>query len=127
MNVTSALVLGILIGWLLEWAIDWFYWRRPTQNTAPSGRSAKKDTKKIFRYDQRPADADDLKKVQGVGPAIEKQLNNAGIYKYEQLAQLSPNEFDKAMDKLLKRVLSQRSIMRQARDLANKKSIKAAS
>ncbi|MEY2817141.1 MAG: hypothetical protein ACKOBL_16085 [Chloroflexota bacterium] len=127
MNVTSALVLGILIGWLLEWAIDWFYWRRPTQNTAHSGRSAKKDTKKIFRYDQRPADADDLKKVQGVGPAIEKQLNNAGIYKYEQLAQLSPNEFDKAMDKLLKRVLSQRSIMRQARDLANKKSIKAAS
>lgn len=127
MNVASALVLGILIGWLLEWAIDWFFWRRPAGKTVRSSPAAKKTSKKVNRYDQRPVDADDLKKVQGVGPAIEKQLNSAGIYKYEQLAQLSPGEFDKAMDKLLKRVLSRRSIMRQARDLANKKPTKAVS
>jgi len=34
--------------------------------------------------------ADDLKKLQGVSPAIEKQLNDLGIFHYWQLAELSP-------------------------------------
>ncbi|HZP77125.1 MAG TPA: 30S ribosomal protein S2 [Pseudolabrys sp.] len=34
--------------------------------------------------------ADDLKKLQGVSPAIEKQLNDLGIFHYWQIAELSP-------------------------------------
>src|ERR1700739_2319799 len=34
--------------------------------------------------------ADDLKKLPGVSPAIEKQLNDLGIFHYQQLAELSP-------------------------------------
>jgi small subunit ribosomal protein S2 len=34
--------------------------------------------------------ADDLKKLPGVSPAIEKQLNDLGIFHYTQLAELSP-------------------------------------
>jgi small subunit ribosomal protein S2 len=34
--------------------------------------------------------ADDLKKLPGVSPAIEKQLNDLGIFHYTQIAELSP-------------------------------------
>jgi small subunit ribosomal protein S2 len=33
--------------------------------------------------------ADDLKKLPGISPAIEKQLNDLGIFHYSQIAQLS--------------------------------------
>ena len=33
--------------------------------------------------------ADDLKKLPGVSPAIEKQLNDLGIFHYTQIAELS--------------------------------------
>ena len=35
-----------------------------------------------------PAEKDDLKKIQGVGPFIEEKLNDLGIYTFEQLSQL---------------------------------------
>ena len=34
--------------------------------------------------------ADDLKKLPGISPAIEKQLNDLGIFHYSQIAELSP-------------------------------------
>jgi small subunit ribosomal protein S2 len=34
--------------------------------------------------------ADDLKKLTGISPAIEKQLNDLGIFHYTQIAELSP-------------------------------------
>jgi small subunit ribosomal protein S2 len=34
--------------------------------------------------------ADDLKKLPGVSPAIEKQLNDLGIFHFQQIADLSP-------------------------------------
>ena len=33
-----------------------------------------------------PKDADDLKLIKGVGPGLEKQLNDLGIYRFRQLA-----------------------------------------
>ncbi|MGH6676572.1 MAG: 30S ribosomal protein S2, partial [Xanthobacteraceae bacterium] len=33
--------------------------------------------------------ADDLKKLSGVSPAIEKKLNDLGIFHYQQIAELS--------------------------------------
>jgi small subunit ribosomal protein S2 len=35
--------------------------------------------------------ADDLKRLPGVSPAIEKQLNDLGIFHYQQIAELSAN------------------------------------
>lgn len=124
MNIAIALVLGILIGWLIEWVIDWFYWRRPRQEpAAPSAvpASAPVPTQKI-RYKTRPADADDLKKVKGIGPVIEKRLNKAGIYKYEQIAELTLDEFEEALGDLLQRFISSRTIIGHSRELAEQKS-----
>ena len=42
-------------------------------------------------YSDPPAEIDDLKVLKGVGPSLEVQLHNLGVYKFEQLA-----SFDRA-------------------------------
>lgn len=119
MNIAIAVVLGLLIGWLIEWVIDWFYWRRPREEK-PLPASTPVMTQKI-KYKTAPADADDLKKIKGVGPVIAKRLNVAGIYKYEQLADLTLDEFEEALGDLLQRFINERAILRHARELADQK------
>jgi len=120
MNIAIAIVLGILIGWLIEWVIDWFYWRRPRREPAGESAAIPVPTQRI-RYESPPADADDLIAIKGIGPVIAKRLNQAGIYKFEQLAELTLDEFEEALGDLLQRFINERSILRQARELADKK------
>ncbi len=120
MNTAVALVLGLLIGWLIEWIIDWFYWRRPRQEPVPEPAAPAPPTK-IERFTTPPANPDDFTVIKGIGPVISKRLNQAGIYTYEQLAELTLDEFEEALGDLLQRFINERSILRQARELASKK------
>ena len=46
----------------------------------------------------KPSDSgsrDNLKKISGIGPALEKKLNDAGIYRYRQIADLTQDEMDR--------------------------------
>jgi len=45
-------------------------------------------------------DRDDLQKIKGVGPAIEKTLNDLGIRRYEQIATMSEFEIDRVARQL---------------------------
>ncbi len=45
-------------------------------------------------------EADDLKKISGVGPVLEQKLNKMGIYHYEQIANLSVTEISAIDDAL---------------------------
>lgn len=119
MNIAIAVVLGLLIGWLIEWVIDWFYWRRPRDEKALPA-STPVVTQRV-RYSSPPSDADDLKKIKGVGPVIAKRLNSAGIYKFEQIADLTLDEFEEALGDLLQRFINERAILRHARELADQK------
>jgi len=54
-----------------------------------------------------PADADpdtgsrdDLQKIKGVGPAIEKTLNKLGIYRFHQISEMSEYDIDRVAQKL---------------------------
>jgi predicted flap endonuclease-1-like 5' DNA nuclease len=40
-------------------------------------------------FDQRPEWVDDLKRIEGVGPRLERQLNQFGIYQFRQIAHWS--------------------------------------
>jgi hypothetical protein len=64
---------------------------------------------------------EDFKLIHGIGPGIESRLWNAGILKYEQLANLSPEEIYKALGDLVglrvEKIIRQNWIG-QARDLA---------
>ena len=43
---------------------------------------------------QRPAEVDDLKRIKGIGPVLERVLNENGIYQYRQLARFSPQDVE---------------------------------
>ncbi|NJN80317.1 MAG: hypothetical protein HC797_07505 [Anaerolineales bacterium] len=120
MNIAIALVLGLLIGWLIEWVIDWFYWRRPRDEKNEVAVTTPVMTQKV-KYKTKPAHADDLKTIRGIGPVIEIRLNSAGIYTFEQLANLTLDEFEEALGDLLQHFINERAILRQARELAEQK------
>ncbi len=44
------------------------------------------DSWKPAGFSEKPADSDDLKRIKGVGPVIEKTLNGLGIYQFKQIA-----------------------------------------
>ena len=55
-------------------------------------RSSNSDPKPTNLLRKKPADADDLKRISGVGPKLEKMLNKIGIYRFEQIAALRAKE-----------------------------------
>ena len=103
MNVLAVLVLGLLIGWLAEWVIDWFYWRNRIRPVAEENANLKEKIKSLeARKNKRSqqsktkpirdrAGKDNLQAIKGIGPVIAKRLNDAGVYTFEELAQLTPD------------------------------------
>lgn len=43
---------------------------------------------------------DDLQKIKGIGPSIEKTLNELGVYRYHQIAEMSEYEIDRVAQQL---------------------------
>ncbi len=41
-------------------------------------------------FEGRPEDADDLKRIKGVGPKLEEMLNGMGIFRFAQIAEFEP-------------------------------------
>ena len=122
MNAIVALVLGIVIGWLVEWVIDWFYWRRAEKKSERPSAATPVLTKRTSRRNAPPpANPDDLTVIKGIGPVIAQQLNDEGIYTYEQLAELTEDEFEDALGDLLEKFFNERTILRQAREFAEKR------
>lgn len=58
------------------------------------------DEKLGMVYDSAPAEVDDLKEINGVGPGIEEKLNEIGVYRFEQIANWTEEhiaEFDEKL------------------------------
>ena len=98
------LVAGLIIGWLIEWLIDWCCWRKKYQTI----------------YDQLEALKDDLKVIKGVGKIIEKRLNDAGIFTFKRLSELSQPEIEKIIGKA-QNLSDEKDIIKQAKKMAKKK------
>jgi predicted flap endonuclease-1-like 5' DNA nuclease len=54
------------------------------------------ETDSVDESDQR----DNLKKIKGVGPAIEKTLNEMGIVRFQQIADMSEYDIDRVAQRL---------------------------
>ena len=95
MNTLFTFILGLLVGWLIEWLIDYFYWRRRyAEKEVVHARQTTSESRvaPVSTVESRPAvkaAPDDLKIVKGIGPVIERKLNDAGIYTFEQLGNLT--------------------------------------
>jgi len=49
---------------------------------------------KLGKFDPTSQKADDLKKISGVGPVLEKTLNQIGLYTFEQVSKMTKTEYD---------------------------------
>ncbi|WP_424981161.1 30S ribosomal protein S2 [Maritalea sp. S77] len=65
---------------------------------APAAEEAKADETPLF--DKPAADADDLKKISGVGPVLEQKLNDLGIYTFAQIANFSAEDIANVDERL---------------------------
>jgi len=50
--------------------------------------------------EQQPSLRDDLKQIKGVGPAIEKTLNDMGIFRFQQIADMTEYDIDRVAERL---------------------------
>ena len=69
------------------------------------------------------ADADDLKQINGIGPAYEKRLNEVGIYTYEQISKLKAADRDElsAIDGITREKIETEEWVKQAKALLKDK------
>jgi predicted flap endonuclease-1-like 5' DNA nuclease len=78
------------------------------------------ETRRILDEDAESADdKDDLKQIKGVGPAIEKTLNELGIFSFNQIAEMSEYEIDRVAQRLkgFRSRIYRQDWIGQARDL----------
>lgn len=127
MNTLFTFILGLLIGWLIEWLIDYIYWRRRyAKKEVVSARQTMSESRvaSVSTVESLPAvkaAPDDLKIVKGIGPVIERKLNDAGIYTFEQLGNLTAADLRRILGNAIERLSDEESLLQQARDLARRK------
>lgn len=134
MNIAAVFVLGLLVGWLVEWVIDWFYWRsrfdpiaqenaRLKENIASlEAKKGKRSPSSKTRPIRDRAGQDNLEAIKGIGPVIARRLNDAGVYTFEELAKLTPQELEEILGSLIKRFFPREdSMIVQAREFAQQK------
>ena len=63
-------------------------------DAAPAAETKATDLKGFQGLSEPEGEADDLKKIDGVGPVIEKKLNELGIYHFKQIAELKKEQAD---------------------------------
>jgi large subunit ribosomal protein L21 len=127
MSPLFTFILGLLIGWLIEWLIDYFYWRRRyPQKEIASTPQARATAVAVPEPAPEPPPAartapDDLKIIKGIGPVIERKLNEAGIYTFGQLGDLTVADLRRILGNVIERLSDEESLLQQARDLARRK------
>jgi predicted flap endonuclease-1-like 5' DNA nuclease len=75
------------------------------------------------QFDDDGTSCDDLKQIKGVGPAIEKTLNELGIRRYHQIAEMSEYDIDRVAHRLkgFRSRIYREDWIGQARELCDQK------
>lgn len=70
----------------------------PSGTSATTAKKAEKfmtdAPKPAALYETRPAEVDDLKEIKGIGPVMERILNDNGCYHFKQLANFSKQDIE---------------------------------
>jgi helix-hairpin-helix protein len=80
----------ILLAILLLAAIWWAFRRESTERASIESEES--------THDGRKASSDDLTKIEGIGPKVERVLNEAGITTFDALAKADAGEVQKALN-----------------------------
>ncbi len=140
MKAFKVFIFGLLYGWFVKSAIDRIYRRNAIEDLRNENASLREyirsletklqpkslESKSVRRTVAQPEPVqtgtakDDLKVIKGIGPAIEKKLNNAGIHTFDALAQLTAEELENILGNT-RRLVKEDDLIAQAGRLAQQK------
>jgi small subunit ribosomal protein S2 len=69
--------------------------QQPKKGGGPAGKDKKRKPTMTPLFDPPDGDPDDLKKITGVGPAVEEKLHDLGVTKLTQIAGLTDEDIEK--------------------------------
>jgi predicted flap endonuclease-1-like 5' DNA nuclease len=147
MKVLRVFFVGLVFGWLMRWIIDKIYLEenlrtlanendvlrqriqtleapragqdRPVQRPAPASLPVE-DVEPVAAMGSGPIPPhrDDLKMIKGVGPQIEKKLNTAGVYTFDQMSRLTTEQLQAILGVTRRNVQNTDNLISQARKFA---------
>jgi large subunit ribosomal protein L21 len=144
MRAFKVFIFGLLYGWFFKIAFDRIYRENELEDLRNENASLREyirsledrltpmalETQSRSRAETPPAktrtraqstsEKDDLKQIKGIGPAIEKKLNSAGIHTYAALAALSREDLEKILGTQINRLQDEKQLIAQAKRLARK-------
>jgi len=145
MKAFKVFIFGLLYGWFIKVAFDRIYRGNEMEDIRNENESLKEyirtlqsklqskslESKPVSQPASQPqpvqakpvqtkSEKDNLKVIKGIGPAIEKKLNNAGIHTFEALARLTNEELENILGST-KRLVQEGNLITQANKLARQK------
>jgi predicted flap endonuclease-1-like 5' DNA nuclease len=140
MKAFKVFIFGLLYGWFIKVAFDRIYRGNEMEDIRNENASLNEyirtlesklqskslESKSVTRTESQPAqpepvqtasEKDNLKVIRGIGPALEKKLNNAGILTFEALAGLSVEELEHILGNA-RRLAQEGDLIKQAKKLA---------
>jgi large subunit ribosomal protein L21 len=144
MRVFKVFIFGLLYGFFMKIAFDRIYRENEIEDLRNENQSLQEYIRSLelrlqpksaqptaTRSQSQPTEAraaapraserDDLKAIKGIGPAIEKKLNEAGIRTYAALAALSPHDLEKVLGNRVNRLQDENDLITQAKKLARRR------
>jgi large subunit ribosomal protein L21 len=117
--------LGMVAGWFFKLLIDGTPRGVPPAEEQPVREPLAREVHPPqMARNEGPAPAraarDDLQVITGIGPVIERKLNEAGIYSFEQLGRLDAEDLRRILGKTIQRLADEEALLRQARELAGR-------
>jgi predicted flap endonuclease-1-like 5' DNA nuclease len=143
MKVLRIFFLGFLYGWFMKWIIDQIFLNdnlrlitneneqlkerirlleRPKASVARALPVSQPEPRPAPAATRTPSRKDDLKKIKGIGPVMEKKLNAAGVNTFEQFARLTAQELQNVLGISKRVVQSTDNLLSQAKKMAQQKS-----
>jgi len=149
MRAFKVFVFGLLYGWVFKVAFDRIYRQNEMEDIRNENVSLKeyirslelqlqtgsmqtksaqteRSTSQALPVEaaasaQTASEKDNLKSIRGIGPAIERKLNNAGIQTFAGLAGLTKKDLEDILGSQIKRLQDEGDLIVQAKKLARKK------
>jgi predicted flap endonuclease-1-like 5' DNA nuclease len=142
MKAFKVFIFGLLYGWFFKIAFDRIYRENEMEDIRNENASLREhirtlesrlQPKSLESKSVRPTASrsqpqpiqtetvkDNLKAIKGIGPAIEKKLNNAGIYTFDALARLTVEELEAILGNV-RRLAQEENLIAQAAEFAGQK------
>lgn len=136
MKAVKVFVIGLLLGWLYKWIIDKVYTdvqikdvvEVATEDPLAMEYSNLLETKEPLMPATKPIRPKTKKEIlevlKGIGPASVKRLNKAGVFTFDDLALLKPEELQSILGNVLKRAaITESQVIAEAKKFAQQKAM----